>query len=69
MNCPYCGEELEYNDYFGSIKYADHYYLYPQSWIEKKGEIFKCINENCSDYDSYFYVYLNSDIIHKGYPC
>jgi hypothetical protein len=35
MECPYCSEELNWHDYYGKKKYADHYYIYPQSWIEK----------------------------------
>ena len=69
MNCPYCNEELEYYDYFGSMTYADHYYLYPQSWIEKKGEIFKCMNENCGHFNEFFYCYDSNNILHEGYPC
>ena len=67
--CPNCGEELKYYDYFGKVKHADHYYLHPQSWIEKTGEIFKCINENCDSFDEYFYSYNNDNIVHSGYPC
>jgi hypothetical protein len=44
MECPYCGAELIWHDYYGKMKYADHYYLYPQSWIEKEGDIYKCPN-------------------------
>lgn len=47
MECPHCGAELECIDYYGKTKYVDHYYLYPRSWIEKEGDIFKCPN---SDY-------------------
>jgi hypothetical protein len=35
MECPYCNAVLIWNDYYGKKQYADHYYIYPQSWIEK----------------------------------
>jgi hypothetical protein len=44
MNCPLCGADLVWHDYYGKMKYANHYYLYPQSWIEKTGDIYKCPN-------------------------
>jgi hypothetical protein len=44
MECPYCGAELRYQDYYGKRQFADHYYLYPQSWIEKEGYIYQCPN-------------------------
>lgn len=47
MECPYCGTELIWHDYYGKRQYAEHYYIYPQSWIEKQGDIYKCPN---SDY-------------------
>lgn len=67
--CPHCGQELVYHDYFGKVKYADHYYLYPQSWIEKTGEIFKCKNEDCEAFDEHFYAYDADGVLHEGYPC
>lgn len=44
MECLYCGAELECTDYYGKMKYAEHYYTYPQSQIEKEGDIYKCPN-------------------------
>lgn len=44
MECPYCGAELEYEDYYGHYQHANHYWEYPQSWIEKEGEIYHCPN-------------------------
>jgi len=35
MDCPVCGEELKYNDYYGKRKTAEHYWSEPQSWLEK----------------------------------
>jgi hypothetical protein len=78
MECPYCGAELNCIDYYGKTKYADHYYIYPQSWIEKEGDIFKCPNsdgfedcEECCDsnmFNGHFYTDRN-DNLHEGYPC
>jgi len=50
MECPYCSAELVWNDYYGKTKYAEHYYLYPQSWIEKEGDIYKCPNHEGFEY-------------------
>jgi hypothetical protein len=71
MECPYCGNELIWNDYFGKIKHSEHYWLYPQSWIEKRGDIYKCENEDCDSgvFNSFFYTYGNNDELKEGYPC
>lgn len=46
MECPYCGAELVWNDYYGKMQYAEH------SWIEKTGDIYKCPNnEGFEDLD------------------
>lgn len=50
LECPYCGAELDCTDYYGHIQYANHYYEYPQSWIEKEGDIYKC--PNCEGFES-----------------
>jgi hypothetical protein len=63
MKCPCCGAELRCIDYYGKTKYADHYYLYPRSWIEKEGDIFQC--QNCY---GHFYTDSNGNL-HEGYPC
>jgi hypothetical protein len=36
MECPYCGAELEYDDYYG-------HYLGNNQW-DKQGDIYKCPN-------------------------
>jgi hypothetical protein len=63
MICPYCGAELEYEDYFGK-------YLGDWCW-DKKGEIYKCPNENCesSDFNYYFYSFDDRNDLYEGYPC
>jgi hypoxanthine phosphoribosyltransferase len=68
MECPYCGSDLKWHDYYGKKQYADHYYIYPQSWIEKTGDIYKCNNEECESYEQDFYTDKQGDL-HEGYPC
>ena len=68
MECPYCGEDLNCIDYYGHRKYAEHYWIYPQSWIEKEGYIFQCQNEECEAYQQHFYTDRN-DNLHERYPC
>lgn len=46
MECPFCGAELICIDYYGYRQVAEHYYIYPQSWIEKEGDIYKCPNSD-----------------------
>jgi hypothetical protein len=70
MECPYCGEELTYHDYYGKIKHADHYYIYPQTWIERTGDIYKCPNEECeSEVFNYLFYTDKHENLHEGYPC
>jgi retron-type reverse transcriptase len=69
MECPICNSELKCVDYYGKTKYAEHYYIYPQSWIEKEGDIFIC--ENCEEETgerTHFYTTKDGEI-HEGYPC
>jgi len=61
--CPSCGIELEYHDYFG--KYTGQ----GMSGIEKKGTIYKCANESCTSFDESFYEYTAEGILREGYPC
>lgn len=68
MLCPYCEFELKYHDYYGKKRFADHYYLYPQSWIEKEGDIYICDNEDCENYGQHFYTDQRNEL-KEGYPC
>jgi len=77
MECPYCGAELVCEDFYGKTKYADHYYLYPRSWIEREGDIYRCPNidsdenkECCESatFNGLFYTDSNGNL-HEGYPC
>ena len=65
MECPYCGIELEYEDYFGR-------YLGNDNW-DKKGEIYKCPNEECESeiFGNFFYIWMsdNNNRLYEGYPC
>lgn len=69
MECPICEKELKCIDYYGKTKYAEHYWIYPQSWIEKEGDIFVCKNEECEGFDEKYYTKGNSDELYEGYPC
>ena len=50
MECPYCGAELRCIDYYGKRQFANYYWLYPQSWIEKEGDIYQC--QNCFGFNT-----------------
>lgn len=70
MECPLCGEELDYVDYFGRIaSHQDGKVL---------GDIWKCPNgseqDGSCDSESFyvagsFYSYRDNDELHEGYPC
>lgn len=69
MDCPYCGRELVYQDYFGRLcSHQDGKVL---------GDIYKCPwedDENCTECDSsafnsYFHVYRDIGNLEEGYPC
>lgn len=61
MNCPYCNEELSYEDYYGTIlPFQDGNII---------GYIFKCENEKCKHYQDYFHTVNNDDSLYDGYPC
>ena len=49
MECPYCGVEMNCSDYYGKTKHSEHYWIYPHSWIEKEGDIYKC--PNCEGFE------------------
>lgn len=71
MECPYCEEELNYDDYFGRIaahqdgKVMGDIYRCPNGQ-EQNG---KCDSE-CFNVAGSFYTYRNNDsVLHEGYPC
>jgi len=70
MECPYCGEELVYEDCFGRIcpnqdgKIFGDIYRCPNG-LEQNGI---CDSENFSVAGS-FYAYRDDGILREGYPC
>ena len=68
MQCPECGNDMAYVDYYGRMQYTEHYYRYPRSWIEKIGDIYKCTNDNCDYFQEYFHTNAVGDMEY-GYPC
>ena len=62
-DCPHCGQELEYHDYFG--KYTGRGF----SGIDRCGAIYKCANESCSAFDEHFWALDSDGVLHEGYPC
>jgi len=64
MNCPHCGDELFYHDFYG--------YLAAHQSGEKFGDIFKCHNEECDSqvFNGFFYTKKRDDSdLHEGHPC
>lgn len=61
MECPLCGEELAYDDYFGRM--ASH------QDGKVCGDIYKCVNEECECYQQTFYAYRSDGELREGYPC
>ena len=70
VECPYCGEELQCIDYYGHTRYAQHYWIYHRSWIEKEGDIYQCQNEKCESqvFNGHFYDRCDGDL-REGYLC
>ena len=60
MDCPNCGKELNYHDWYGIKMKFD-------GSGEKKGEIFKCENESCNLFEETFHT-RNGELC-DGYPC
>lgn len=70
MECPICGSELEYEDYFGRVAahqdghVAGDIYRCPKGF-EQDGS---CESEDFSVAGS-FYMYRGESELHEGYPC
>ena len=67
MCCPYCEEELECIDYWGQGNPF-------REDFKKRGDIFKCENEDCVSYQQTFFTDNKgqggtSDELIEGYPC
>lgn len=73
MNCPYCNEELQFHDEYYTGR-PENYYgtagngIYYPSTKKHLGDIFKCKNEECEYYDTFFYTDTN-DNLNEGFPC
>ena len=78
LKCPYCGKELTHEDTFGNLDHCLNSIGYHSDWHGerhpiKRGDIYKCENEECEsqDFNCYFYT-LDSDVsfeLYEGYPC
>ena len=65
MNCLYCEKELKYHDWYGTnMPLGEHSSRVPN----KRGDIYKCENEECDQYEGFFYT-KNGDELFEGYPC
>ena len=61
MECPYCEKEMLCWDYYGLG-------IPGKADFEKKGDIFKCDNEECECYQETFYTDEHEEL-REGYPC
>jgi len=59
MECPECGEPLEYEDYFGPYQGG--------GIIEKVGTVWGCRNEECDSH--WFHMFEGDTEPREGYPC
>lgn len=66
MECPYCGEDLLCEDYYG--------FGIPETpEFKKVGDIYRCQNDDCTCVGvdmppCYFHTDQSGDL-HDGYPC
>jgi hypothetical protein len=71
MECPYCGEELEYEDCFGRIaahqdgKVVGDIYRCPNG-VEDDGN---CVSSMFHVAGSFYTYRENDTVLHEGYPC
>ena len=68
MNCPYCEEELLYEDHYGLNLSMDSFNR-TRPGYKKIGDIYRCDNEECEVYGEHFHVLVNTDEVREGYPC
>jgi hypothetical protein len=66
MECPYCKEELTWDDVYGRNLRLDRWDRIKPGF-EKVGDIYRCDNGNC-EYQGFFYTDFG-DELHEGYPC
>jgi len=67
MECPYCEEELEYHDFYGTNLRLDSFGIVKPGF-DKCGDIYKCMNEECEAFQEHFYTDKQGEL-HEGYPC
>ena len=60
--CPDCGGDLKYDDYFGHRIGWNHFHNEPI--ISHEGDIYWC--EDCQEW---FHVLLSDGELRAGYPC
>lgn len=61
MECPECGTELEWIDYFGPHQGGGS--------IKKVGDIYQCQNEECDATHFHTFDSESGEPLHDGYPC
>lgn len=67
MECPYCGEELKWDDVYGRNLRLDRWDRIKEGF-QKEGDIYACNNEEC-EYQGHFYTCSSNSELHEGYPC
>lgn len=70
MECPYCGSELDWEDYFGRIAAHQDGHIAGDIYRCPKGfdQDGSCESESFSVAGS-FYTYRDINELHEGYPC
>jgi len=75
MECPHCGDELEYDTYFGRLmgfqdkKVLGDIYRCPRGRDNSLPEEEAC-HSSCFHVAGSFYTFRDSpDDLHEGYPC
>jgi len=67
MECPECGDELRYVDYYGTNLHLDSFDR-PKPGFVKTGDIFQCKNEECECFQTFYHT-DNTGELKEGYPC
>lgn len=66
MECPECGFELVYWDFFGTNMHLDSFDRVKPGF-KKSGDIYKCPNPEC---ETIWHTHVdNDDDLHEGMPC
>ena len=67
MECPNCGQELNCTDFYGRNLRLNSFGNVREGFV-KKGDIFKCNNDECEACGESFYTDSREEL-HEGYPC